>query len=119
MFELSSFITNKYVIGIFFAGLFTWIVLILIGMIYITYKISNDYEIIKCPKIDEKNTNPKEGSTINYVRLYPESEYETHEVIKFTTTQERLSKMAIIIFWILFLPLSICGILFIIKKYKN
>jgi hypothetical protein len=116
MFELSSFIKNKYVISIISAGLVTWIVLIFLGMIYITHKIINDYEIIKCPKIDEKNTNPKEGSTINYVRLYPESEYETHEVIKFSDTQERLSKMAIIMFWILFLPLSVCGILFIIKK---
>ena len=92
MFMISSFINNKYVITTFILGLIIWLLLIFIGMGYITDKIINDYVVI-----ENKNG-------------------EKHEVIKFSKTQERLSKMAIIMFWILFVPLSIMSILLLKNK---
>lgn len=92
MFNISSFINNKYVITTFIVGLIIWIILIFVGMGYITDKVINDYDVIES----------KTG--------------ETHEVIKFSKTQERLSKMAIIMFWLLFVPLSIMSILLVKNK---
>jgi len=90
--KLSSFINNKYVITTFIAGLIIWIILIFVGMGYITDKVINDYNTIV------SNTG------------------EIHEVIIFSKTQERISKMAIIMFWILFFPLSILSILLLKNK---
>ena len=59
---------------------------------YITDKVINDYDVI------ENKTGEK------------------HEVIKFSKNQERLSKMAIIMFWVLFVPLSIMAILLLKNK---
>jgi hypothetical protein len=92
MFNISSFIKNKYVIRTFIVGLIIWIILIFVGMGYITDKVINDYDVI------ESNTGEK------------------HEVIKFSKNQERLSKMAIIMFWVLFVPLSIMAILLLKNK---
>ena len=92
MFNISSFIKNKYVIRTFIVGLIIWLLLIFIGMGYITDKVINDYDVI------ESNNG------------------ETHEVIKFSKTQERLSKMAIIMFWVLFVPLSIISLLLVKNK---
>jgi len=92
MFNISSFINNKYVIITFIVGLSTWLILIFVGMGYITDKVINDYDII-----EDKNENK-------------------HEIIKFSKTQERLSKMAIIMFWILFIPLSIMSIMLVTNK---
>ena len=92
MSNISSFINNKYVITTFIIGLIIWIILIFVGMGYITDKVINDYDVI------ESNTG------------------ETHEVIKFSKTQEKLSKMAIIMFWVLFVPLSIMAILLFKNK---
>ncbi len=91
MFNISSFINNKYVITTFIVGLIIWIILIFVGMGYITDKVINDYDVI------ENKTGEK------------------HEVIKFSKNQERISKMAIIMFWILFVPLSIMS-LFLVKN---
>jgi hypothetical protein len=92
MFNISSFIKNKYVIKTFIVGLIIWLLLIFIGMGYITDKVINDYDVI------ESNTGEKQ------------------EVIKFSKTQERLSKMAIIMFWVLFVPLSIISLLLVKNK---
>jgi hypothetical protein len=92
MFNISSFIKNKYVIRTFIVGLIIWLLLIFIGMGYITDKVINDYDVI------ESNTGEKQ------------------EVIKFSKTQERLSKMAIIMFWVLFVPLSIISLLLVKNK---
>ena len=92
MSNISSFINNKYVITTFIIGLIIWIILIFVGMAYITDKVINDYDVI------ENKTGEK------------------HEVIKFSKNQERLSKMAIIMFWVLFVPLSIMAILLLKNK---
>ena len=92
MSNISSFINNKYVITTFIIGLIIWIILIFVGMGYITDKVINDYDVI------ENKTGEK------------------HEVIKFSKNQERLSKMAIIMFWVLFVPLSIMAILLFKNK---
>jgi len=92
MSNISSFINNKYVITTFIIGLIIWIILIFVGMGYITDKVINDYDVI------ENKTGEK------------------HEVIKFSKNQERISKMAIIMFWILFVPLSIMAILLLKNK---
>ena len=92
MSNISSFIKNKYVITTFIIGLIIWIILIFVGMGYITDKVINDYDVI------ENKTGEK------------------HEVIKFSKNQERISKMAIIMFWILFVPLSIMAILLLKNK---
>ena len=92
MSNISSFIKNKYVITTFIIGLIIWIILIFVGMAYITDKVINDYDVI------ENKTGEK------------------HEVIKFSKNQERISKMAIIMFWILFVPLSIMAILLLKNK---
>jgi len=92
MSNISSFINNKYVIRTFIVGLIIWIILIFVGMGYITDKVINDYDVIE----------NKSG--------------EKHEVIKFSKNQERLSKMAIIMFWVLFVPLSIMAILLLKNK---
>ena len=92
MSNISSFIKNKYVITTFIIGLIIWIILIFVGMAYITDKVINDYDVI------ENKTGEK------------------HEVIKFSKNQERLSKMAIIMFWVLFVPLSIMAILLLKNK---
>jgi len=92
MSNISSFINNKYVITTFIIGLIIWIILIFVGMGYITDKVINDYDVI------ENKTGEK------------------HEVIKFSKNQERLSKMAIIMFWVLFIPLSIMAILLLKNK---
>ena len=92
MSNISSFINNKYVIRTFIVGLIIWIILIFVGMGYITDKVINDYDVI------ENKTGEK------------------HEVIKFSKNQERLSKMAIIMFWVLFVPLSIMAILLLKNK---
>ena len=92
MSNISSFINNKYVITTFIIGLIIWIILIFVGMGYITDKVINDYDVI------ENKTGEK------------------HEVIKFSKNQERLSKMAIIMFWVLFVPLSIISLLLVKNK---
>ena len=95
MFDITLFLQNKYVIATFILGLLIWIILIFLGMGYITHKVINDYDVIECKSS------------------------EIHEVIKFSKSEERISKMAIIMVWILFVPLSIISILLIINKFKN
>ena len=82
---------------------------------YITNKVIDDYRVIECPNINKNVTHTQDNT--KYVQILPGT--INHEVIQFSTDEENISRMAIIMFWFTFVPLTIGGIIMFILNYKK